>query len=128
MKRALTLQYTVNFGELAPYAVAVTEGRALASACQHCGFTAFPPRAICPTCQRPGFAWRALSGSARIVHRTAGGEQVFGLVQFAGADTQTVVRLHAIPDGATAGRLIAPRDELIGLWLGVDGPDAGKGH
>lgn len=128
MKRALKLQYTIQFGELAPYAAAVAEGRALASTCRHCGFTAFPPRVICPTCQRPDFAWQQLSGEARILHRTAGNERAFGLAQFAGASTQTVVRLHAIPDDAPTGRLIAPRDELIGLWLGADTPDARKGH
>lgn len=128
MKRELSLHYTVAFGQLAPFAEAVAEGRALASNCRHCGFTAFPPRVICPTCQRADFAWRELSGTARIIQRTAGADQAFALAQFAGADTQTVVRLHAIPDGAAAGRLITPRDQLIGLWLGAGAPDAQKGQ
>jgi len=46
-----------------------------------------------------------LSGEARIVYRCDGTEGSFALVQFDGADTQTVVRLDAMADTDTAGYL-----------------------
>lgn len=128
MKRQVTLDYTITLGQLAPYAKALQEGRALASACNNCEFTAFPPRVVCTQCESNDFTWKKLSGGAQILERTAGTDREFALVQFSGADTRTVVRLHDIPVHASIGRLIVPRDELIGLWLGADVPDAGEGY
>ncbi|WDR00548.1 hypothetical protein PSC71_07260 [Devosia sp. J2-20] len=126
MKRQMVLDYTLVFGALAPYAEAVRAGEALASVCQHCGHTAFPARIVCPQCTGNVIAWKKLSGRARILQRTAGLEQTFALVQFDGAETRSIVRLHAIDPHLSHGRLIAPHDELIGLWLGADAPDSGK--
>jgi uncharacterized protein len=126
MKREVTLDYTLEFGALAPYITALGKGEALASACQNCGFTAYPARLLCPKCASSPVEWKPLSGRAQIVHRTAGPEHAFALVQFEGADTRSVVRLHAIPPHVSQGWLIAPRDELTGLWLGADASDARK--
>ena len=126
MKRQITLDYALKFGALAPYVAAVGKGEALASVCDQCGYTAFPARLVCPSCTNSSVTWERLSGHAQVVHRTAGPEHEFALVRFDGADTQSVVRLHAVPSHASHGWLIAPRDDLIGLWLGADASDAGK--
>lgn len=126
MKRHLSLEYTLPAGVLAPYVEALDAGTALASACADCGHVSFPPRARCGRCDCDRFAWTTLPGTADIAGRTDGPGGTFALVQFAGADTRTVVRLHEVPADAVRGRLIAPQDTLRGLWLGAEGRAAGK--
>lgn len=126
MKRQITLDYTLQFGVLAQYAAAVRKGLALASACNKCGFTAFPPRVTCLQCESGEFRWRQLTGEAQLVERTGSGSEGYALAHFDGAQTQSVVRLHDISETASRGRLIAPQDELIGLWLGAEAFEARK--
>src|SRR5690606_2644686 len=80
----------------------------------------------CGRCDCDRFAWTTLPGTADIAGRTDGPGGTFALVQFAGADTQTVVRLHEVPADAVRGRLIAPQDTLRSLRRGDEERAAGK--
>ena len=96
----LTFAYTHRFGALAPYFLALLEGRAIASRCRACNATWFPPRMICVCGVRTESV--ELSGSGSVEAITSGpgivpltditGELTFALVRFDGASNRTLVR------------------------------------
>ncbi len=93
MKRAVTLDYDLAEGFLAPYLSGLRDGRAVAGACSACGRVALPPEATCP-CGASDFSAVPLSGRAAVLWRTTGTEGDVGLVRFDGADTLSVARLE----------------------------------
>jgi len=100
----LTLDYQLQAGWLGPFVHGLQQGRAIARCCSACKKTSFPPIRVC-ACDNASGEWVTLSGEARIVHRCDGSEGSFALVQFSGADTQTVVRLDAMADTDLVGFL-----------------------
>lgn len=116
----LSLDYTLPFGALAPYAAALAEGRALASQCHGCGHVAFPARSLCGACGDSRMGWTELPGRARIIHRSDGSARSFALVQFEGADTFSTVELVNPEQETPAGRLVAPEGEAPALRLQLE--------
>ena len=110
MHRRLQLDYRLSAGRLAPWADALSEGRALGRRCDGCGKVSFPPLRRC-ACGSGDASWQELSGKAEILHRTAGPEEAFALVRFKGADTLAVVRLTGFGEGETSGYLTPQADE-----------------
>lgn len=110
MRKRLQLDYRLSAGRLAPWADALSKGRALGRRCDGCRRVSFPPLRRC-TCGSDEASWQELSGEAEIVHRTAGQEEAFALVRFEGADTLAVVRLADIGEGETRGYLTPQADE-----------------
>jgi len=100
----LTLDYQLHPGWLEPYIRGIQQGSAIARCCSACKKTSFPPIRVCE-CRHTKGEWVSLSGKAHIVNRCTGTEGDFALVQFAGADTQTVVRLDNISDAEHSGYL-----------------------
>ena len=100
----LTLDYQLQAGWLEPYVQGLQQGNAIARCCSACKKTSFPPIRVC-ACHHTTGDWINLSGEAHIVHRCEGSEGHFALVQFDGADTQTVVRLDAMENNAVTGYL-----------------------
>lgn len=127
MKRTLRLDYTLPTGRLAPHFEALSQGRALALSCAACGHTAFPPSLTCGACGATDGHWTALSGRARVEHRTDTPDAAWALARFAGADTAAIVRI-ATPDLTTArGRLVPPEQDA-GLWLALEEPEDDDQH
>lgn len=104
----LALNYQLQSGWLQPYVQGLLQGHATARCCIACNRTSFPPIRVCK-CQHTEGTWTRLSGAARIVHRCDGTDGSFALVQFDGADTQTVVRLDAMPETDQLGYLRCPQ-------------------
>lgn len=102
----LTLDYQLQAGWLEPFVRGLQQGIAIARCCSACKKTSFPPIRVCE-CKNTNGEWENLSGKARIVYRCDGTEGSFALVQFAGADTQTVVRLDDMSDADVVGYLKA---------------------
>jgi uncharacterized OB-fold protein len=52
----------------APFWAAAREGRLVMQRCAGCGELRWPPKPVCPTCQRPGAAedWREIPGTGEI--------------------------------------------------------------
>lgn len=100
----LTLDYQLQAGWLEPYVQGLQQGNAIARCCSACKKTSFPPIRVCE-CHHTTGEWINLSGAAQIVYRCDGSEGSFALAQFDGADTQTVVRLDAMPDTTVTGYL-----------------------
>ena len=121
MRKRLQLDYRLSAGRLAPWADALSKGRALGRRCDGCRMVSFPPLRRC-ACGSGDASWQELSGEAEILHRTAGPEEEFALVRFRGADTLAVVRLVDVGKGETNGYLKAqadePADALPALILG----------
>lgn len=128
MKTRLTLEYDVPFGDLATYADALADGRALASKCGVCGDVAFPARNLCRSCGNDQMRWKELPGRARIVHRTDAGTKGFALVKFDGADTHSMVGLTNPEIDMPSGRLVAPVGDAPGLWLELQELSGGEEH
>jgi len=89
----LTLDYQLQSGWLEPFVQGLQQSKVVAMRCKACRKTTYPPVHACH-CHLIEAEWVTLSGKARIVHRCDGTEGSFALVQFDGADTQTVVRLN----------------------------------
>lgn len=117
MKYQMTLDYTIPFGDLAPYFEALQEGKALASECIKCGYVALPARTNCGACGGSDINWKTLTGTAQIQFRTDGGNDSFALVKFDGADTASTVGLLNPNQKTTIGTLVAPCGDAPGLWL-----------
>lgn len=100
----LTLDYQLQTGWLEPFIHGLQQGIAVARRCHACDKTSFPPIRVCE-CHHTHGEWVNLSGGAQIVYRCDGTEGSFALVQFFGADTQTVVRLDNMSDTVEAGYL-----------------------
>jgi len=101
----LTLDYQLQEGWLEPFVGGLQQGIAVARCCSACKKISFPPIRVCE-CNHTDGEWVNLSGKARIVYRCDGTEGSFALVQFDGADTQTVVRLDNMSDATKDGYLI----------------------
>ena len=96
----IAFEYTHSFGALAPYFVALTEGRALGAMCAKCSKVWFPPRMICAC--GGATEWNELSGTGTVEAVTSGpgavplssvaGELTFALVRFDGAGNLALVR------------------------------------
>ena len=129
MKYRMVLDYTIPEGTLAPYFDALRRGEAFASACRACDHVAYPARALCATCGADGPGWRALPGTARVVHRTGQGGQGdagFALVRFDGADTLATVALHNPASRAMTGTLMPADADRPGLRLKLDDTPRGE--
>lgn len=100
----LTLDYQLQAGWLEPFIRGLQQGIAVARRCHACEKISFPPLRVC-NCHHTHGKWVNLSGGARIVYRCDGTEGSFALVQFDGADTQTVVRLDNMSDAEVIGYL-----------------------
>jgi len=113
----LTLDYQLQAGWLEPFVHGLQQGIAVARCCTACKKTTFPPVRVCQ-CSHVQGDWVNLSGEAHIVHRCVGSEGSFALVQFVGADTQTVTRLDAMEDTDVIGHLqyvptVNPNDKPV---------------
>jgi uncharacterized OB-fold protein len=117
MKYQMTLDYTIPFGDLAPYFEALQVGKALASECIKCGYVAFPARINCGACGSENTKWTPLKGTAHIQFQTDGASDSFALVKFDGADTASTVGLLNPNQETTIGSLVAPRGDAPGLWV-----------
>ncbi|MEM7193201.1 MAG: hypothetical protein AAF405_10155 [Pseudomonadota bacterium] len=113
----LTLDYTLAPGWMAPFVEGLLEGIAMARRCVACGRKSFVPVRICQ-CGEFGAEWVQLDGTAEILFRTEGADGAFGLVAFAGAETNAVARLMGIPEGESRGQLVAAEGPLPALTLG----------
>lgn len=100
----LTLDYQLQAGWLEPFVRGLRQGLAIARCCNACKKTSFPPLRVCG-CKHTIGEWVNLSGEARIVYRCDGTEGSFALVQFVGADTQTVVRIDTMSETEKVGYL-----------------------
>jgi len=100
----LTLDYKLQAGWLVPFIQGLQCGIARARRCDACKHTSFPPLRVCQ-CNHTNGTWVNLQGEANIVHRCDGLEGSFALVQFIGADTQTVVKLEGMKDTDQTGYL-----------------------
>ena len=63
----------VNFSpytKVGAFAEGLAEGRIMATRCNGCGHTEFPPRADCPKCGGKGFEWVDISGKGTLVTYT----------------------------------------------------------
>ena len=105
----LTLDYQLQTGWLEPFINGLLQGYAVARRCSACAKTTFPPIRVC-ACQHTEGDWVNLSGKAEITYRCEGADGNFALVQFEGADTQTVVRLDAMADVDDIGYLQCASD------------------
>ena len=111
----IAFEYTHSFGALAPYFVALTEGRALGAMCAKCSKVWFPPRMVCAC--GGATEWKELSGTGTVEAITRGpgavplssvaGELTFALVRFDGAGNLALVRCDApgAIDVGSRGRL-----------------------
>lgn len=113
---SLTLDYSLAPGWLAPWVQGVAEGKAIGRTCSACGRVSFTPLRRCPCGESDG-TWTPLPGTATLIHRTEGADGFFGLVQFDGADTRTVVKLVDWDSAATQGHIIAPKNGTPALLL-----------
>ncbi|WP_323764486.1 zinc ribbon domain-containing protein [Marinovum sp.] len=121
MKRPLQLDYNIPRGRLAPHFEALAQGRALALRCS-CGHVAFPPALTCAACGAHDGDWVALSGQARIEHRTDTPGAAWALARFAGADTAVMLRI-ATPELTTRRGHLVPPEHHAGLWLALEETD-----
>jgi uncharacterized OB-fold protein len=111
----IAFEYTHTFGALAPYFVALTEGRALGAICAACREIWFPPRMVCAC--GGATEWKELSGNGTVEAVTSGpgavplssvaGELTFALVRFDGAGNLAVIRCDE-----TAGIDVGSRGRL----------------
>ena len=108
----LTLDYQLQAGWLEPFINGLLQGDAVARRCSACAKTTFPPIRVC-ACQHTEGDWVNLSGKAEITYRCEGADGNFALVQFEGADTQTVVRLNAMTDVDDIGYLQCTSDPQL---------------
>ena len=108
----LTLDYQLQTGWLEPFINGLLQGYAVARRCSACAKTTFPPIRVC-ACQHTEGDWVNLSGKAEITYRCEGADGNFALVQFEGADTQTVVRLNAMTDVDDIGYLQCASDPQL---------------
>lgn len=99
-----------------PFVDGLIDGKAVATKCTSCAHISYPPQRTC-TCGEKQSDWIRLSGTAEIVFRTTGSDGDFGLVQFDGADTQTVVRLEAFSTHVQRGRIAKAVDSLPKMIL-----------
>lgn len=125
MKHRLTLDYSLGRGFLASYLDALADGVALAGFCSQCGRTSFPPERRC-RCEKIGTSGAApghkeLSGHAHIVFRTDGPAGHFALVQFDGADNQTVCRIANPNMSSDTVKLMASDDGKPGIVVQMTG-------
>lgn len=107
----LELDYAHPLGALAPYFEGLERGQAIASRCDACGRTWFPPRLSCPG--HGATVWAPLDGGGRIVSATVtesrlpfGGPSelhVFALVAMDGAENLAFGRVGAEPGAVLAG-------------------------
>lgn len=118
MKLALTLEYTLGEGFLAPYLEGLRAGKALAGRCAGCGRVALPPAPTC-LCGARRVEMQALSGLATILWRSTGSDGDAALVRFEGADTSALARLEGFRAQAR-GRIAA--DPEAGLVLVPEDP------
>lgn len=100
----MVLDYTLSPGWMKPFVEGLFEGKTVGLKCTSCSHTSFPPQRTC-TCGAMPNDWITLSGAAEIVFRTSGADGDFGLVQFDGADTQSVVRLEDIKPQTQRGQI-----------------------
>ena len=98
------LDYQLQTGWLEPFIHGLLQGKAVARCCSACNKTSYPPIRVCE-CNHVNAEWVNLSGEAKIVFRCDGTEGSFALVQFDGADTQSVVRLDDIEESDTIAYL-----------------------
>ena len=115
----LTLDYSLSPGWMTPFVDGLYKGKAVAARCSACSKVSFPPLRCCD-CGSTQYDWVELEEKADIVYRTDGADGSFALVQFAGADTHSVVKISGIPAGETAGRLLACGEGLPSIALGPD--------
>lgn len=104
----LSLDYQLQAGWLEPFVHGLQQGIAIARSCTACNKISFPPVRVCE-CSHTHGNWVNLSGKAHIQYRCTGTEGNFALVQFEGADTQTVVRLEDMTENDLAGQLMSPK-------------------
>jgi uncharacterized OB-fold protein len=97
--------------KLAEFARHLKDGRLMASRCQSCGYTSYPPRADCPRCLSGDFAYQELSGEGTVV--------TFTRIDAAPAGFEDLAPyVVGVVDLAEGGRLLAwfgdsiPPDEI----------------
>ena len=112
----LNLTYSLSPGWMAAFVTGLREGKSIARRCDGCARVSFPPLRICE-CGVGAGIWIELAGTAKIIHRTDGQDGSFALVQFDGADTQSVVRLDHIGQGQDTGRIAANACGLPAMTL-----------
>lgn len=117
IQHELTLDYTLNPGWLEPFVLGLKAGKAIARKCNQCTYVSFPPSRVC-RCGATSGSWETLTGRAWIVARTSGSDGDFALVQFIGADTQSVAKLCGIPTTCQDGCLMIAAQELPEISLG----------
>jgi uncharacterized protein len=113
MKRALTLDYTLGEGFLAPYLDGLRKGEARAGRCPACGRVALPPEPVC-ACGGRATQMVTLSGVATLLWRTSGTDGDVGLVRFDGAQSNALARLDGF-DRETRGRIASSADAALVL-------------
>ena len=114
---ALSLEYSLHSGWLAPFVDAIRKGEAMAWQCSGCERVSFPPARVCACGGRRG-DWTHLSGLADIDWRTQGEDGAFALVKFDGAHTRSVVRLRDLGSEDRRGRLINTGSDIPQLVIG----------
>jgi len=117
----LTLRYHHGYGELAPYLLALAEGRLLGASCPSCDRCWCPPRSICPT---DGYTteWLRLAPTGTLLHRTDGpgalplsghsGELAWALVRIDGCVNAMTARLVADEPMAVPGSRVQLVDAI----------------
>jgi len=120
----LVLDYRLAPGWLKPWVDGILEGSAVGRKCEDCDRVSFVPLRFCD-CGCGAGDWVDLPGTATIVHRTEGSDGAFALVQFHGADTQTVVRLEDFDHDTVEGRLSKPGTGRPALVLSASGSGGG---
>ncbi len=120
----ITLDYALGPGWLAPFIEGLQKGDLLGRRCSGCAKVHVPPVRTCDCGETTG-SWQPLSGAARIVVETRGADGAFALVQFDGADTQSVVRLAGVADGDTRGKLCPSDGDTPAMVLGPE-PEAAE--
>lgn len=105
MKLALTLDYDLGEGFLAPYLEGLRRGEVTAGRCTSCSRVALPPERTCQ-CGAHEPAAHLLDGAATVLWRTTGADGDVALVRFDGADTLSLASLQGFV-GQTRGRIVA---------------------
>jgi len=116
INHTVSLDYQLTPGWMSPFIQGLVDGQAIARRCSTCMQTSFPPVRVC-RCGQSHAQWIQLSGEAKLIYRTQGIDGDFALVQFEGANTQTVVKLSGFNESQLTGQLRALIQPLPALIL-----------
>lgn len=116
MNFALTLEYSLAEGWLAPFVAGLRSGQAVAARCGDCSRISFPPARVCD-CGCRSSDWLTLPGTATVAYRTTGADGDFALVRFDVSDTHSVARLDRFGPDDIKGCIVACLAERPALIL-----------